>query len=892
MSKRLLRVVLCVYALVILGWGKDKPLTAIILYTSDSGPAYVHASDILLNGRTEVLACPSEKTIDNNGYRKLSKMLLSQAVSLERRADGILYMATTSGSTCVVPSNLKLERNVSYSPKDMADRAVISGTFVARSSNGMQSVPSEFKAGTILHFVATPDTELAEYLRAARAQSIPLWRTYVGQYPSSPHAAEAKQSLATLITAAAAADLAEYQKSVPTQSPNYAKLRSARLQADDAHSIAPGFVPAGKLQFDIRTQIQSIVTAAHDEMTAYQQSLTDRKPGYEHLLNAQGRITDALSVDAGFDTGLHLQAEIAALVQAIQQAIALAESQVSAKRFDEAYSTISRYRHYSTEVPEIAKVVDAAFKNRHDRGQENLEAGRWNEAIANFQRALTYKDDPETAAALKRAQGELQTVQNKEAADKAIEGSRMLAADKRYVEAYETLAELPAEQRTLVSDAMTDLQPRYQEDLIRRSETLSRLHVPIRGRADEDAVRLAHDYLSRVSRMTDDEAVRVKLDLLSDRLSDYYLKQATRLLSKPRGSGAGLGWLMLEEAQTYKPDLQAIKDSFTKYAPLYETHAKLSIGIRMRDQTSRREGMGFADQMTDTIAAGLEAAHVPGLKIVSLAQIPATGTDSQADASLTQPNFLLQGDILQHRVEKKSDTERMSSHYRSGQSEIHNPAWLEAKRQVDAVQEEIDKAEESLRPAPGRRRKSPAEAEQEMRALTDRQSELKKKLASVPEYVLQDVVLPYNYTKRTVQLTAIIEMSFRLSAPSEEPREVTRVSMNLPKTYVLLENVKPEDVDGILENDTPPDELELLGEAERQAKTAMMAKLVEKLGDLPKGVLDKARGQAASKDAEAAAESYVLYLNATAAKATPERAEAEQFLQKEFNVGQAKSAAQ
>ena len=466
-----------------------------------------------------------------------------------------------------------------------------------------------------------------------------------------------------------------------------------------------------------------------------------------------------------------------------------------------------------------------------------------------------------------------------------------LATDKRFIEAYETLAELPAEQRSLVSDQMAELQPKYQEDLIRRSETLSRVHVPIRGRADEDAVRLAYDYLSRASHLADDEAIKVKLDLLSDRLSDYYLKQAARLLSKPRGSGAGLGWLMLQEAQNYKPDLQTIKDNFTKYAPVYETHARLSIGIRMRDQTSRREGVGFADQMTDTIAAGLEAAHVPGLKVVSLPQTPPTGTDSQIDAAVTQPNFQLLGDILQHRVEKKMDTERMTSHYRSGQSEIHNPAWLEAKRQNDAAQDDIAKAEE-LQRTPGRRKKSPAEAEEEMRTLTSRQSELKKKLDSLPEYVLKDVILPYNYTKRTVQLTGIVELSFRLAESSGEAREATHVSMNLPKTYVLLENVKPEDVDGVLENDTPPDELELLGEAERQTRSAMMSKLVEKLGDLPKTILEKARSQAASKDAEAAAESYILYLNSTPAKSAPERLEAQQFLQKEFNVGPPKSASQ
>src|SRR5947209_5618436 len=116
---------------------KDKPLTGIILFQSDSGSAYVQVTDFLLNGKTEVYVCTGSESLDSNTYKKLPKSSLSQATAVERESTGILTMttATASATTCVLPLNLKLQKNQTIALKDLAEMAVIQARLLSKSSN-------------------------------------------------------------------------------------------------------------------------------------------------------------------------------------------------------------------------------------------------------------------------------------------------------------------------------------------------------------------------------------------------------------------------------------------------------------------------------------------------------------------------------------------------------------------------------------------------------------------------------------------------------------------------------------------------------------------------------------------------------------------------------------
>jgi archaellum component FlaC len=444
---------------------------------------------------------------------------------------------------------------------------------------------------------------------------------------------------------------------------------------------------------------------------------------------------------------------------------------------------------------------------------------------------------------------------------------------------------LPQGQRQFVTEQLSALAKDYATDLATRANQLTRLHLPIKGKADEDAVRQAYDYLQKASKfeMADSDAVTVKLELVSDKIAEYYLVQGQKAIDKPRGTGVALGYLLLLEGQRFKPDNEALRNAITKYAPEYDTRGKASIFVQFRDQTSRRDSLGFADQLSDTVASRLESSGTRGVKVLARNRDltdPTTATGAQL------ANFLLSGDIVQHRVDKKMDAQRLVSHYRAGTREVKSAEWLEAKRQADDAQREYERIAEANKAIFARNKKKEIDAAQKM---FDDQSKkvaaARSKLDSMQETELQDIIQPYNYTKRVYGYNAVVEVAYKTSEMfADSAMQADSVKVEHPKNSSVLENVKAEDSDGVVEEGAAPDELQMFAEAETKIQTDLMGKLNKWLGDLPGKVLADARDRAKSGDKEAAAAKYVIYLNSTPDQETKERNEAINFLRDEFNI--------
>ena len=865
---------------------KDKPLVGIVLYDTPAGPAYVQAADVTLNGKPEVLTCIGDEKLDNNGYKRLPKSPLSAALIVERDSAGLLRMTTSGGTTCIVPANLKLEKKTVYLPKDLAAMAVLGGRVISKSANGADVMPAEFKPGTRIQFVAVADDELAEYLRVSRTPAIALWGEYLKQYPAAAHSNEVKNALAGMITAEGESALAAFKRSQDDKAPKYELLRAAKAKAAEARKVI-SFVRAEKLSFDADALVQSVLVAARNELGAFQRAVSDRTSGFEHLKKAQALAENVRTVDPAFPQLGKLLAETDTQMQLMEKATAAAEGLIGEGKFDQAFAAIQRYAPFAPELPRVAAVVDAAAKSHREKGQDLMKESRWEEAVIEFQRSLDFKQDAQTAAVLKNAQSQLDTLKSKDLAQKAIENTAPMITAKQFVEAFESLEALPDAQRQFVTEDMEKLRPEYLNDLVTRANNLTRVHIPIRGRGDEDAVRQAYTYLMKATKLSEEEAVKVKLEVIGEKISEYYLAQANRLLEKPRGSGVGLGWQMLQEGQRYKTDLETLRNQITKFAPAYQTRGKLSIAVQFRDQTSRRDSLGFADQMADTIASRLENSGIRGIHVLTRERFLA-----QADPNSPAPaNFLLIGDIVQHRVDKKTDVQRLNSKYRAGTREVKNPAWLEANRQLDALQKEYERSIEASKLVIARNKKREiAEVNRLLEEAGHRVEDQKKKLESIPETLLQDIIQPYSYTKRTIILNALVEVAFRASDNSvESAKQSDSVKIELPKSVNILENVKPEDTEGIVEEGTPPDDLQMLAEAETRAQEEIMKKLTEWVKEVPVKVLEDARERAARKDMEGAAERYILYLNSTTEQDSPERQEAASFLRNEFNITLAKA---
>jgi tetratricopeptide (TPR) repeat protein len=854
---------------------KDVPLTAIELFDGPNGAAFVQVSDLLINGKAEVRSCGGATQINKSSYGKLLKIPLNSSVtSLERDAKGAMNLTRGSAAECVVPSNLKFDKDENLTPAQLADKAALQGKVLSSSPEGTTEVPA-FKPGVKIVFVSAPDTELGEYLRAERAHSVAQWQDYLGRYPKAAHTDFGKQALAAILLKEGGEGLASYRASASTNSPAYPELKTAFLRADQVSTLLPGNDGAAKLHENVRAELVQVVGKGNAELQAYKQALAGRTAGYVHLANARQLADHALEVDSHFDQGLALQGKVAEESKRVDAALRSAESMMSSQRYDEAVSAVADFRSFADEEPRIAAVIDNAYKFHFDRGKAAASAQKWHDAVEEYKKAADLKATPEAANALQQAHAQFVSSSNQAAADAAVQQSTSLQQQKYFIEAYEVLAKLPEAQRALVKDQMQALEPEYVKSASDEAKKLKDAHVPIQGRTDEIGVQKAYNYLQAASTLRpDDQDLKLRLELLAQTLSDYYVVQAKQFLDKPLGSGVGLAWLYLDEAQQYQSNRGDVRDERTKYTAIHNVRSTLSIKVVFRDQTSRRDSAGFADQLQDAIATGLETTDLP-VRIIRA-----------SDATPVDPNFTLIGDVVEHRPVSKPTIESLDSEYRASEREVQNEDWNKANRDYEDANLDLQKQQKILEGAQAHgKKKDIATATDAVDAAQKKVEEAHRKLDTIPKTILSDVVKPYSYTRRTIDLSAVVELGFRVvdsngNAIASNPS----VKRSNQKQFVMTENVNPTDTKGVKQSGSPPDEAQFLGDVEIAARIALIDDVKEKVKSLPGKILAQARKRVMDNDTDGTAEAYILYLNSTPDAPTPEREEAKKYLRDNFNM--------
>jgi len=855
---------------------KDAPAIAIVLFDAPGGAAYIQITSMTLNGKTDARVCDGVSKFDKGAYDLLPHIQLYGATSLERRADGVLTLTVNAKPVCVVPESVKFERNAQLTPAQAAEQAVLQGVPVSSSVNPAD-LPA-FRPGVKVVFAAAPDAELADYLRAQRANSDKDWQAFLTRYPYSTRANEARNAMAEVHQQAAQVSFAEYQKLAAARKPDVALLRRASTEAQAANQAASGYRAAVALLEVISRELDALLEPDRAKLQAFHKALQDHTAGYSQLRAAKQHVELLWEVRTEYAPVLNLRGEIANEELKLETAVTGAESQKEARRYDDAFAALGPYAAFASEVPRIDAIVSAAYQYHFNQGRDLASQQNWEPATVEFRKAVAIRGGSQEAkTALSNAVAQLTLLRNQQEADRAIRQSNEYAGKSQFIEAYDTLADLPDAQRALVKPQLSALTRDYATAAARRAQRLQEIHIPVRGRADEDGVREAYDLLDRASSLSGDPAMTLKRDFLASKISAYYLEQAKRYLDRPLGSGAGMGWIYLEQAQRYGSNFSTVKDQMARYAPLYQRRARLSIGIVLRDQTSRRNSVGFADQLTDAIAAGLETSGVS----VDLVRKPPEAPD------MLQPNFLLVGEILEHRVVKNSSLESLSSKYRTGSREVPNPAWPQVNNDYQAAQQKLATAQQVLAYAQAHYKKQEviAAANDGAQQAQQRVDELRHKLETTSQTKVEAILEPYHYTKKTVDLTATIDLALRMNDQAGNPVEqAVKLHKDNHKSAVVLDNVKPEDSEGITNKSVEPDEVQFLTDLEIEARDALVKAVREKVSGLPVKILQEARKRAQRGDIDGSAEEYVLYLNATPVAASAEREEASKFLRDRFNV--------
>jgi hypothetical protein len=855
---------------------KDSSLTAIVLFDGPPGPAYVQITDVELNGKIEVRSCDGVSKIDKNIYGGLPRVSLAGASSLQRGADGVLTLKASGKSVCVVPSNLKFERGIELTPAQAAEQAVIRGTPVSTSPR--DAIIPQFKPGVRMVFVAAPDVEFADFLRAQRANTLKDWQDFLARYPSSTRGASAQDAIAGFHQQAAEAAFAQYQSS-GAKAQDLATLRQAYVETQNASQSSPGYRPAAQLVDNIDRELDNLARGDQTRLQAYRQALQDHAAGYAQLSGAKQHIQRLLEVQPDYAPLLSLQRETATEQRQLEKAIVDAQVLILESRFDQALKALGPYTAFASEMPRVDGIISVVFKFHYENGQKLAAHQEWEKAIAEFGKATAIRPDrKDVQTAADRAATQLEAQRNQQAADAAVEESNEYAQKSQVVEAYNVLADLPEKQHALVASQLTLLSHDYIGAAVRQAQKLQESHIPIKNATDEEAALGAYVLWDRASALADDPAITVKRDFLSAKISAYYLEQANRYLQKPAASGGVIGWLYLKQAVHYgTTDLDSLKDQMARYEPLYQRRNQLSVGIVFRDQTSRRDSHGFADQIADAISSGLDSS---GLAI-TVVRNPTEIAEGQ------QPDFTLAGQVLEHRVIKKENLEAPQSKYLAGTREAKRPEWLQIESEYEAAQQKLNSAQHALDEDQAQHKKKQVIAD-DKDALQDTQKnvdELRHKQETTEQNRVENLVESYHYSKKTIDLRASAEIEFQFQdRAGNSIGQSTDVRKDKHSSTVVLQDVKAEDTQGITNQGVEPDGAQLLTDLEIDSRNALVKAVREKAAELPPAVLRAARALAQKGDVDGAAELYVLYLNSTPQGTSPERTEAVKFLHEQFNL--------
>ena len=154
----------------------------------------------------------------------------------------------------------------------------------------------------------------------------------------------------------------------------------------------------------------------------------------------------------------------------------------------------------------------------------------------------------------------------------------------------------------------------------------------------------------------------------------------------------------------------------------------------------------------------------------------------------------------------------------------------------------------------------------------------------IPKTKMEDVERPYTYSQINYRLKIVVALQFRiLDSAGEEVVQTIPIRSDAPKEYSVLQNVKPEDTQGVRIEGVIPNDNDFLEEDEYKARDVLIEKAKAQVASLPAVVLARADRKVADGDNDGAAELYILYLDSTAVTDTPERQRARKFLAEQFN---------
>jgi hypothetical protein len=250
------------------------------------------------------------------------------------------------------------------------------------------------------------------------------------------------------------------------------------------------------------------------------------------------------------------------------------------------------------------------------------------------------------------------------------------------------------------------------------------------------------------------------------------------------------------------------------------------------------------------------------------------------------PDFELDGDVLDHHLSVVPTIEPLESEYRSGEEQIPSEAWNKANRASEAAEEELKTAQARLEGAEASKKGSMIkEANRDLDVAQRKVQRFHETLDSMPKTVTRDIIRPYTYHKKIINITGVIQLQFRIGdSLSEQRTSLVPISREEHKKDVLLEDVKSEDTKGVKSTGTMTDTAAFMTALENSARDELIAAVRKRVEALPLKIYQSASAREKEDDLDGAGEEYLRFLNLTKEDSSVERLQAKKFLINSFNM--------
>jgi hypothetical protein len=221
-----------------------------------------------------------------------------------------------------------------------------------------------------------------------------------------------------------------------------------------------------------------------------------------------------------------------------------------------------------------------------------------------------------------------------------------------------------------------------------------------------------------------------------------------------------------------------------------------------------------------------------------------------------------------------------------GSEQVDNDAWKAVNREMEKAQDALKTAQFALQGATASNNKKlikerTADVDQASKTVTD----LSAKLDNIPPKVSRDIVKPYNYTKLTTDLNGDIKLQFKITNSfNQETIKTDPIERPAHRQDIQIVGAEGTDQQGIKNVGVPSNSDEFTIELENSVRNELVAKVKEKVAELPKMLFDLAKHRENEDDLDGAGELYLRYLEITPDNKSQERSHALDFLKENFDL--------